>query len=467
MKAEQRERLRQKHAQKYPQRLELVREETRSETSSRRSRRSHRSHRDHRDRTSRALPPLSEANLHRIAEDNEIATQYNEPVHGEARYREQSPSVVYRNPYVETEIEPQPGLIRRHTDFIETGSQMTYQDTLPPPSRLHRRNSDPEMRRRDIDMNLAYGELPPHLIPRDPYEEEQELNSMVSRVEKLLLEAHCLHHSATAIMAGLQENPDAMAAVALTLAELSNLLAKVSPGLIGLLKSSSPAIFALLASPQFLIGTGVALGVTVIMFGGFKIIKKIQGNAAQKQAIKMEADSRIQLPMGQNPMLQDAAGMHGPLPEAITYDEELSSIECWRRGIADVEAESVATSADGEFITPGAERLKKERIRERAREERRSTVAPSVVSTGTSRRNGQHLGTRSRARSESGRTEKSSRPRKDITEILSKEKKSKNPLTLLFKKDRDSRGAKDQDMDSERSRRRRKNHNPPRVMEIA
>ncbi|KAK1916539.1 hypothetical protein P3342_012163 [Pyrenophora teres f. teres] len=36
--------------------------------------------------------------------------------------------------------------------------------------------------------------------------------------------------------------------------------------------------------------------------------------------------------------------------------QELSRVEMWRRGIADVEANSAGTSVDGEFITPGASR---------------------------------------------------------------------------------------------------------------
>jgi hypothetical protein len=82
------------------------------------------------------------------------------------------------------------------------------------------------------------------------------------------------------------------------------------------------------------------------MFGGYKIIKKIQAdNAAKKEANRME--------------------------EAMVYDGiEMGSIESWRRGIADAETESIGTSVDGEFITPEAARQKKERIKERRREHR-------------------------------------------------------------------------------------------------
>ncbi len=280
-------------------------------------------------------------------------------------------------------------------------------------------------------MNLAYGTPPPELALSPAAAErlrKVELAATMSKLDRLLLEAHCLHHSATTIISNLQANPEAMAAVALTLAELSNLLAKMSPGVIAALKSSSPAIFALLASPQFLIAGGVALGVTVVMFGGYKIVKKIQANnEAKKAANRME--------------------------EALVWDaHEMGSIETWRRGIAEVEARSVATSVDGEFITPEAARQRKERIKERRREERtsgwvgeeRSTVGKtkivgsvagnSVASVHTSRK-------KDAAPSESGRSERSSGSKGKGKEMVvrGKEKKSKknSAIGIIFKKSKD------------------------------
>jgi hypothetical protein len=225
-----------------------------------------------------------------------------------------------------------------------------------------RTQSNPDFHADDnIDMNLAYGKLPPDLQVgyAENVERELELQQNLSKLDQLLLEAQCVHHTATSIITNLQANPEAMAAVALTLAELSNLLTKMSPSILTALKTSSPAVFALLASPQFLIAGGVALGATVVMFGGYKIIKKLQeSNEIKKEAHRME--------------------------EALVYDGlEMGTIESWRRGIADVEAQSVSTSVDGEFITPEAARRKKEHIRERRMEERehpRSVRAESVVS---------------------------------------------------------------------------------------
>ena len=182
----------------------------------------------------------------------------------------------------------------------------------------------------EIDMDLAYGDIPPPLpvICRD---EEAEFKGLVGKVKKILEEADCLQYSATAIIASLQKNPDAMAAVALTLAEISNLASKLAPGALMAMKGSAPAVFALLASPQFLIAAGVGVGITVVALGGYKIIKKIKAKHAEDTG----------------------------MDEMLEFDGDINRIDSWRRGIAEVEEQSVGTSVDGEFITPQAAALSK------------------------------------------------------------------------------------------------------------
>ncbi|KUJ12368.1 uncharacterized protein LY89DRAFT_738156 [Mollisia scopiformis] len=375
------------------QRLIDARDEVRSNGSSRRS---HRSHRSHRSRAPKALedtpefpksrPPLTERNLSHVSEGSVASSRRSRSSHHGSR-RPKSP-VGYRNPYVETgtELAPVPGITRRHTDMpIGPTDSALSRGTMPPPYQSQltartpvRSQSNPDFHDKDIDMNLAYGKLPPDLQPghSERIAKEEELKNTMSRLDTLLVEAQCLQHSATAIISTLQANPEAMAAVALTLAELSNLLTHMSPSILGMLKASSPVIFGLLASPQFLIAGGVALGVTIVMFGGYKIIKRLQAdNEAKKEANKME--------------------------EALVYDNiEMGSIESWRRGIAEVEAQSVSTSVDGEFITPEAARQKKERIKERRKEERARSVAGETVRTERKSR---------RAGSDDGQTVKSDR----------------------------------------------------------
>lgn len=189
----------------------------------------------------------------------------------------------------------------------------------------------------DIDMDLAYGELPPPL-PERKYNNEIELRSKMSNLQRLLDECNCLQHSVTSMIDNLQKNPDALAAVALTLAEISNLATKMAPGALTAMKGSFPAILALLASPQFAIAAGVGVGVTIIALGGYKIVKKIK---AKNEARLLENGAEI------------PAEPESPVSE-VEELREINNIEHWRRGIADAEAESVGFSVDGELITPRA-----------------------------------------------------------------------------------------------------------------
>ena len=219
-----------------------------------------------------------------------------------------------------------------------------YEDDLAGEARdghrkeLVRRNTEQHMqysRRKSepyIDMDLAYGDIPPPL-PAKKYDDD-ELREKASNLTLLLDEANCLQHSVTTMIDNLQKNPDALAAVALTLAEISTMVGKMGPGVLLTLKGSFPAVVALLCSPQFMIAGGVAVGVTIVALGGFKIIKKLQQQKEEREERAME--------------------------EPLELDElqvpELTRIDLWRRGIADVEAESAGTTVDGEFITPGASR---------------------------------------------------------------------------------------------------------------
>lgn len=207
-----------------------------------------------------------------------------------------------------------------------------------------------------IDMDMAYGNIPPDLADRydlDPAYLEQKnkmrARALVHRVEDLLDEAHCVQHSAKAIIVHLQENPDAAAAVALTLGELAAALSKMSPAFIGFLKGGSPAVFALLASPQFLIASGVAVGVTVVMFGGWKIVKKNKEARTTREALAFEGAGLLNQPAPSNTGSTFSAGVD----EALVIKEELSTIETWRRGIASAGEDG---NVDLELITPTADR---------------------------------------------------------------------------------------------------------------
>ncbi|KAJ1328017.1 MFS transporter ACS family pantothenate transporter [Microdochium nivale] len=275
----------------------------------------------------------------------------------------------YRPPYAETSGDMQlsrPKLAKAHTfasDYHGQSQELVSSQRAP----MQRSRSDPAAgdlqvhggsKQKDIDMDLAYGSIPPDLAERvdlDPVrqapEKEDTAKALIEKVENMLVEANCLQHSASHMITHLQENPEAAAAVALTLAELSAVVGKMSPAFLGVLKGGSPAIFALLASPHFMIAAGLAVGVTVVMFGGWKIVKKVQEQQAAQQAVPMLASGPDD---GYYPVRAAYSITEAPMyDEALVVEEELSTIESWRRGISVVGEDE---SADLELISPVADR---------------------------------------------------------------------------------------------------------------
>jgi hypothetical protein len=345
---------------------------------------------------------------------------------------------------------------------------------------VHRPRSDHSLQRRtkEIDMNLAYGSAPPNLgPPKDPSRhlaygneppdlesrtdltpvgQETQARTLMQRIEGLLTEAQCLHHTASAIISHLQRNPEAAAAVALTLAELSALLAKMSPAFLGVVQGGSPAVFALLASPQFLIGAGVAVGVTVVMFGGWKIIKRVKEAQKQKEAndagIEMQPTGGSpgpQPPPPQNPggygFAQGAAYGAG-YDEALVLEEELSTIDSWRRGIPPFGENE---TADLELISPEAEKAMRERHRDekgkRREKERTKTrdfdeISPedSASSCGRTSHSGR-TGSSSRAHRSGSKSHRSSRSRTSGTASLA-ESLADSDRTEMVPERRSSKG---------------------------
>lgn len=379
-------------------------DDTRSRASSHRSRHSHASHTSKTRRSSR--PPLQ-----RGFTDSFYANDDAAPRRARHRFEDDLAGAAYEGHRME--------LARRNT---EAAVAVKRPDPL-------RRKSDS-----GIDMDLCYGEIPPPL-PDKRYD-EVELREKASNITMLLDEANCLQYSVTSMIENLQKNPDALAAVALTLGEISTMLRKMGPSVLPILAKSFPAVVALLASPQFMIAGGVAVGVTIVALGGYKIVKKLQAQKEEQgQPMAMGVDMGVDL----------GADM-GPGEEPLMLDEleppELGRIEVWRRGIADVEAESAGTSVDGEFITPGATRhlaaegvLDEDDIRSRrsARSKKdgehrsKSHKAKSVRSEATTKT----TKTSKTARSE--KSEKSSTTSRSKTVKEKSKKKEPSGLKMLFR----------------------------------
>ena len=292
--------------------------------------------------------------------------------------------------------EPGQELVRRHTM-----TELAIQQRRPAPSRSMTTPTSP------IDMDLAYGELPPNDMRVARVEDEVELKTLVSKVKMLLEEADCAHKSVTAVITHLQKNPDAMAAITLTLAEISNIATKLAPGALTALKGTAPAVFALLAAPEFLIGTGVALGITVVALGGYKIVKRIRA----KKAAAGEAEAE-------------------GVDEMVEITEDLSRIEHWRRGIAEVEASSAGTSVDGEFITPKAAVMSGYQIPRKPTAPESRAESKSSKSVRSSSKAGKESSKRKSSRSSSaGSSTKLLLP----GEKKEKKEKKPSPLRLMFK----------------------------------
>ncbi|KAF8420197.1 hypothetical protein EV426DRAFT_701751 [Tirmania nivea] len=106
----------------------------------------------------------------------------------------------------------------------------------------------------------------------DP-EGDSPLTALLVRLTDILDTFDCLNASITTLVASLQKDPDALAMVGLTLAEISAIVAKTAPGVVVAAKAAFPVIFGFLASPQFL----VTAGASVIVIGGYQIIRRVTG----------------------------------------------------------------------------------------------------------------------------------------------------------------------------------------------
>lgn len=302
---------------------------------------------------------------------------------------------------------PTRGARGEHSSPLRSGHNVVHEFER---SELGRRQSDSEgvslqtVRRdprrspkeADFDDDLAYGDLQPP-FPARHMSDEDELRGKVTALNRMLQEVNCLQHSANAIIKNLQSNPDAMAAVALSLAEISNLVAKMAPGALMALKGTAPAAIALLLSPEFLIAVGVGLGVTVVCLGGYKIIKKIK---IKRTTGAGNADSQA---------------------DEIEEVEEVDRVTSWRRGIAGMESQSPGTSVEGEFMTPAASKQLKEA----------GMIPPNESKSRNNRKS-------SNSAKKSVKSNKESSNSKDEDGKKTKAKKDKEPsgLRMLFKKDK-------------------------------
>lgn len=131
---------------------------------------------------------------------------------------------------------------------------------------------------------------PAMLVTGDPLAET--LQMLLMQLQNTIDEMSCITAGIGALISELQKVPDTLAVVGLTLAEISAIVAKISPAAIMGLKSAFPVIFGLLGSPQFAVIAGVGIAATVVVLGGYRIIKNVVGVGVKPAGEAEEEEER-------------------------------------------------------------------------------------------------------------------------------------------------------------------------------
>lgn len=210
--------------------------------------------------------------------------------------------------------------------FKENSSEQALSRRHTESSLLHRGMIHRSLSEDKVDMNLAYGKLPPDLTTISIRNGEKSHNR-ASTLVKMLDEATCLQYSITSTIENLQKNPDALAAVIKSLAEIGDSVDLMAPGTLSHLKSNLPDIMALLANSKLFLATAADLGIKIASLSGCKMDKSVKDESERQVIEEFEA-------------CQNNEG------------SELTVIENWRRKIADAKAESHGINSEGEYITP-------------------------------------------------------------------------------------------------------------------
>jgi hypothetical protein len=105
------------------------------------------------------------------------------------------------------------------------------------------------------------------------------VQALLVRVQSIIDEIQCLAFGLSTLITELQKTPETFAAVGLSLAEIAQMLTHIAPGVMIFLKTAYPTIFALISSPHFAIVAGVGTAATVVVLGGYKIVKSIMAGA--------------------------------------------------------------------------------------------------------------------------------------------------------------------------------------------
>lgn len=136
------------------------------------------------------------------------------------------------------------------------------------------------------------------------------VQALLARVQSIIDELQCWAAGLSTMIAELQKTPETFAAVGLSLAEISQMLTHIAPGAMIVLKAAFPTVFALISSPHFAIIAGVGTAATVVILGGYKIVRSIMAGA----------DDNLRLAYGDEP---DEAILGGGILGEIVEDPPL------------------------------------------------------------------------------------------------------------------------------------------------
>ena len=126
------------------------------------------------------------------------------------------------------------------------------------------------------------------------------VQALLTRVQSIIDEIQCWAVGLSTLITELQKTPETFAAVGLSLAEIAQLVTHITPAAAIILKSGFPTIFALISSPHFTFVVGVGAAATVVVLGGYKIVRSIIGGAEENLRLA-ESDADHLLAYGDLP----------------------------------------------------------------------------------------------------------------------------------------------------------------------
>jgi hypothetical protein len=140
----------------------------------------------------------------------------------------------------------------------------------------------------------------------------------LARVQSVIDEISCWTSGGSGLISELQKTPDTFVRVGRALAEIAQRLSDITPEAAISLKTKFPNVFSLLGSPQFVVIAGVGAVATVVIFGGYRIVKKIMVGANDN--LKMANEDMEEEELGK--AISDKVFEDRPLCDSVRAPEQ-------------------------------------------------------------------------------------------------------------------------------------------------